>query len=134
MAKLNAASRAKLKERIRRIPNKAKQAAVKELNAQGAQLVARMKFVVPVHEHDLQRSIRSYPQADRRGFYSVRVSAGGALTRRPSEGGVFDYARAVEFGTEDMPAEPFFYPSFRRYRTKIRSAVTRAIRNSFKGD
>lgn len=48
---------------------------------------------------------------------SVKVKAGGPTTvRRSASGEVYDYSAAVEFGTQEMQAEPFFYNTFRRYR------------------
>lgn len=130
---LNAASRARLKARIKAMPARAKAAAIKQLKVEAERLVAHMKFVVPVDEHDLQRSIRHYPFVDSRGFVSERVIAGGAITRRVSANGkTYDYARAMEFGTRDLAAQPFFFPTYRRHRTRIRSAVSRAIRKAVK--
>lgn len=42
------------------------------------------------------------------------------------------YAFHVEFGTSKMPAEPFFYPSYRRYRKPMKSAAIRAANKGLK--
>lgn len=37
------------------------------------------------------------------------------------------YGRFVEFGTEHSAAQPFFFPTFRANRRRIRAAVSRAV-------
>jgi HK97 gp10 family phage protein len=100
--------------------------AVGELNDQADKLVGTMQQVV---RHgptgDLANSIRTQ-QTSKPTI--VRVVAGGASTTRTSAGGrPYDYARAVEFGTVHMPAEPFFFPTFRLMRKKMRSDMRRKI-------
>lgn len=47
------------------------------------------------------------------------------------------YAHLVEYGTAKAPAQPFFWPAFRLYRTRARrrinSAIGKAVRESKKG-
>lgn len=100
--------------------------AITELDAQASTLVTMMQSVV---KHgptgNLATSIRK-----QRGKTPtiVRVLAGGASTTRTGGGSKpYDYARAVEFGTVHMPAEPFFFPSFRLMRKTMRSAMRRKI-------
>lgn len=42
------------------------------------------------------------------------------------------YARWVEFGTQKMSAQPYFYPSYRANKRRTRSRVTRAINRAAK--
>jgi HK97 gp10 family phage protein len=101
--------------------------AVGELNVQADQLVTTMKSVV---KHgptgNLANSIRKAPGAK---VTIVRVMAGGSTTTRKGSGGkpAYDYARAVEFGTLHMPAESFFFPTFRLMRKPMRSSMRRKI-------
>ena len=45
----------------------------------------------------------------------------------------YDYARAVEYGTaEGVPAQPFFFPTYRLMRKKMRSAMRRKITKTIK--
>jgi len=44
------------------------------------------------------------------------------------EGERFQNARLQEFGTKEMPANPFFYPAYRFVRKRIRDRLARAIR------
>ena len=100
--------------------------AIAELNAQADTLVGMMKGVV---KHgptgDLAASIRKQPG---KVETIVQVMAGGATTTRKGGGGKpYDYARAVEFGTVKMAAEPFFFPTFRLMRKRMRSSMRRKI-------
>jgi HK97 gp10 family phage protein len=105
--------------------------AVGELNASADSLVTTMKSVV---KHgptgNLGNSIRK--QAGSKPTI-VRVMAGGASTTRKGGGGKpYDYARAVEFGTVHMTAEPFFFPTFRLMRKPMRSSMRRKITKRIK--
>jgi HK97 gp10 family phage protein len=40
------------------------------------------------------------------------------------------YARWQEFGTVNMPANPFFFPAYRSLRRRTRSRITRATRKA----
>lgn len=60
---------------------------------------------------------------------SVKIKAGGPDTRRRSakSGEVYDYSAAVEFGTHDMQPEPFFYNTWRRYRSQWPNAAAETL-------
>jgi HK97 gp10 family phage protein len=100
--------------------------AVSELNRQADGLVNAMKRVVARGKTaHLAGSIRKV-QGPKPTI--VRIVAGGVSTRRQSmRSGDFDYARAVEFGTLKMHAEPFFFPTYRLLRKKMRSSMKRKI-------
>jgi HK97 gp10 family phage protein len=105
--------------------------AVAQLTAAADGLVGMMKNTV---KHgptgDLAASIRKQPG---KVETVVRVMAGGATTTRKGGGGKpYDYARAVEFGTVHMSAEPFFFPSFRLMRKTMRSSMRRKISKTIK--
>ena len=105
--------------------------AIGELDASADSLVTTMKSVV---KHgptgNLGNSIRK--QAGSKPTI-VRVMAGGAATTRKGGGGKpYDYARAVEFGTVHMSAEPFFFPTFRLMRKAMRSSMRRKITKRIK--
>lgn len=42
------------------------------------------------------------------------------------------YARFQEFGTVDMPANPFFFPIWRSNKKKIKSRISRAVSKAIK--
>ena len=105
--------------------------AVAELDSQADTLITMMKAVV---KHgptgNLATSIRKQPG---KTPTIVRVMAGGASTmvgHRSTK--AYDYARAVEFGTVHMPAEPFFFPTFRLMRKRMRSSMRRKISKTIK--
>jgi HK97 gp10 family phage protein len=99
--------------------------AVAELDATSTTLVTMMKNVV---KHgptgNLANSIRKEPG---KVPTVVRVKAGGESTTVGHAGKAYDYARAVEFGTTRMTAEPFFFPTFRLMRKRMRSSMRRKI-------
>lgn len=105
--------------------------AVAELDSQAASLVQMMRSVV-VHgpTSNLANSIRKEPGKKQT---AVVIKAGGASTTTKVAGGKpYDYARAVEFGTEHVSAQPFFFPTFRLMRKKMRSAMSRKITKTIK--
>src|SRR5262249_55130920 len=96
--------------------------AVVELNTQAGALVALIRSVAPRgRTGDLVQSIRT-EQGKRPTV--VRVVAGGALTTAQAGASQpYDYSRAVEFGTEHTPAQPFFFPTYRLTRKRMVSAM-----------
>ena len=104
--------------------------AVAELNAQADALVSRMKSVAPAGPTGkLASSIRK--EATRRPTI-VRVRAGGGATLITTEQHPYDYARAVEFGTHKMSAEPFFFPTYRLMKKSMRATMRRKITKTIK--
>ncbi|MBO0140219.1 HK97 gp10 family phage protein [Agrobacterium sp. Ap1] len=60
------------------------------------------------------------------------VRAGGETTTKPSAGGPFDYAVGQEFGTQNGPRQPFFWPAYRLLRKKFTSRRRRALSKAIK--
>lgn len=124
-----AASIARLRRRLAKVPLEVKAAAATEALLQARALGQAMQRVVPVEEGDLRASIRIEIGRFGDRFY---VKAGGPRTtkrlRDSAKGNApeYDYALAVELGTRKMRARPFFYPT---YRTN-RRAMKRAIQNA----
>lgn len=105
--------------------------AVAELDAQSDDLMQVMRSAV-AHgpTGNLAKSIRK--QSERQGL-RMRIMAGGLLTMRMGGGGQpYDYARAVEFGTEKVAAQPFFFPSYRLRRKAMQAAMRRKITKTIK--
>jgi hypothetical protein len=46
--------------------------------------------------------------------------------------GQFQLARIMEFGTQEMPANPFFFPSWRTMKRRTRSRIARATRQAIR--
>lgn len=100
---------------------------------QGESLAAAMRRSVPTGvdgRQELEESIRV--EAGRRPL-QVLVKAGGSLTTREVRQGAgvyYDYANANEFGTQKMTAQPFFWPTYRLLKKKMRSAIARQARKA----
>lgn len=104
--------------------------AVDELNSQASQLAQVIESVAPVHEGVLKTTVHVVPGNK---DTVVRVVAGGKATVRPGVSSKpYDYARADEFGTVNMPAQPFFFPTYRLRKKKMISAMKRKITASIK--
>ncbi|BBF93378.1 hypothetical protein [Blastochloris tepida] len=130
-----------------RVLAKARPAAMSELEHQADALVAEMRAKVAKGETGhLAASIRREPGPRPN---SVRVRAGGTLTRKPIKGdsifGAFvaglkaglkgqepyyDYARAIEFGIQGVPPQPFFFATYRKRKRAIRKAVKDAMKRA----
>ena len=118
---------------------KAAKAAIQPAIDQGAEeMAARMRYLAPVAPEDggdLQRSIRVEPGPRE---LSATVTAGGPLTTKPvrkSEKGnapEYDYALGVEYGTEEMTAQPFFWPSVNTTKKRVKRRIDRAISKAIK--
>lgn len=105
--------------------------AVAELNAQADGLVQAMEQVAPRDKGVLVHTIRKVP--DKAKDTVVRIVAGGRETVRPSVSSrPFDYSRADEFGTKNMPAKPFFFPTYRLKKKKMIATMKRKIIASIK--
>lgn len=113
--------------------------AAKAASAQGGEQVASaMRYLAPRDQGELIRSIRvedaetvSTAKGDR-GFIGVIVKAGDATTVvTNARGGTFQNARIQEFGTRSRVANPFFFPAYRANRTRVRGAITRAVRKAW---
>lgn len=104
--------------------------AIAEVGRQAEDLARIIESVAPVHEGVLKTTVRTFPG---RKPTVVVVMAGGQRTRRAGGAGrAYDYARADEFGTVKMPAQPFFFPTYRLRKKKMRAAVKRKITAAIK--
>jgi HK97 gp10 family phage protein len=89
---------------------------------EASRLARAMTFAAPRGvSGDLRESVR-VEQGRRPSRFLVR--AGGPKTTR----GGYDYALANEFGTQKMSAQPFFWPTYRAEKKRIRRNLNAAIR------
>ena len=136
--------------------------AVKPAMEQGArELVALMRSAVPVRSGDLRDSIGWTWDAVPDGAFvrdtlagpdglRITIYAGSRLTERSQArasgtrrrdhkrkgrytGGNANNARYQEFGTARMGANPFFWPSYRALKARIRNRITRAANGAMRG-
>lgn len=137
--------------RLAALPPAMQEAAASQLEQEVDQLVAAMQNVAPVGETgNLRASIRKEKGARP---LSWRIVAGGPLTtvkirkgvsdssfakaKAGRGGGAFDYTRGVEFGhlTIDgsfVPAEPFFFPTYRARKSGLKRRVMAAAKKPLK--
>jgi HK97 gp10 family phage protein len=119
--------REKFRAAIRALPEEIKEELRKVLGESAEEIAAMARRLVPVEEGDLRASIGwtfgrppkgslTLAQADVSDI-SVSVYAGNNRAF---------YARWVEFGTVKMRARPFFFPSYRALKRRVRGRVTRA--------
>lgn len=60
-----------------------------------------------------------------------RVKFGGKLTTKPVRRGFdgdYDYAIGTEHGNEHTPAQPFFYPSYRLMKRRLRAGIAKKVK------
>lgn len=102
------------------------------------EIVDVMRNLAPVDSGDLRNSINwTWGEAPSGALVlgktrkSMAAKAGLSLTIYAGGGSEF-YARFVEFGTVNMPAQPFFYPSWRLGRKRARGRVSRAVNKAAK--
>lgn len=99
-----------------------------------AEWVAAAKAAAPTDPEDgtpLKDSIRH----ERTPEGGQVIRAGGPTTTKPvlnGQDGTYDYALAQEFGTVDMPANPFFWPTYRLLRKRFDARRRRALNKAMK--
>ena len=116
------------------IPEAARKPIRAALDKGADEMVERMRYLAPEDDGVLKSSIRKTPLNE----MSIRVEAGGEATtvkvRKSEKGNApdFDYALAQEYGTVDMRANPFFWPTVNTTKKRVRRRVDRAIGKAVK--
>lgn len=103
---------ARLLKALDAMPKSARKAIQPAIDKGADELVGRMKLLAPENEGELRDSIRSEPGP------------------QPLSRTVFtdnDAALYQEYGTENMPASPYFWISERSLRKRVRGRIDRAI-------
>ncbi len=101
------------------------------------EIVALAKNLVPVDKGDLKDSIGWTWGKAPKGAMTLgkvqtnEVDSGFTITIFAGNSEAY-YARWVEFGTQKMAAQPYFYPSYRALRRRSKSRVTRAVTKAIK--
>ena len=107
-----------------------------ELEAIADDLVSQMYSLAPQRTGDLAGSI-GWTWGDAPGGSVVIGQVGGReygtmrITIYAGDRETF-YARFQEFGTVNMPANPFFFPAWRANRRRVRSRISRAIKKAIR--
>jgi HK97 gp10 family phage protein len=121
----------RMKRKLRRLAPETRAEIRKALDASANEIVSTAKRLAPVDDGDLQGSIRK-EGGDH--DLAVKVLAGGPRTTKPvrntDEAPLYDYALGQEFGTQDMLANPFFFPAVRATRKGRRRRISAAVRRA----
>jgi HK97 gp10 family phage protein len=128
------------------IPDRVRKATRDAMEKGANETVAMMRRLVPRDTGELAATIGwtwgSAPAGSMiigtvrgREYKTMRITiyAGDASTMVGSRK-QFQLARLQEFGTQAMPASPFFFPSWRSMKKRVRSRVTREMRNAIKAN
>lgn len=123
---------------FRRRAAKVAAAAKAQARVGGEQVASAMRYLAPREQGELIRSIRVEDASTittskgERGLIGVVVKAGDETTIVTNHTGArFQNAKLQENGTKNMPASPYFNPAWRANRTRVRSAISRAIRKAW---
>lgn len=141
---------AQLKSRFQKIPKRIETEARKVMEKSAREIVAQMKLVAPVlQEPDRRRrpgalrdsidwtwgdapggtvSIGTVaPSKDSKTKITIYA---GSRDKSKGKDDAF-YARWVEFGTVKMPAQPYFWPTYRANRDLARRRIRAAVKKAF---
>lgn len=123
-----------------KVANAARRAGSAQIEVEAKQLAEAIKAAAPERSGTLKSTVVAVKVSETRW----EVRAGGPATTKKVRNdvkekdfaealvtggnhGEFDYARGVEFGHRDgkghVPAEPFFWPTYRRRRGGIRKRI-----------
>lgn len=131
----------RLRRRLERIPEAVRKRAKADLMLGGREINMLQRSLAPKDDGVLAGTIRTEPLPDPE--IGVEIKAGGPETTKPVRNSAkgtapdYDYALAQEHGTENMPANPFFYPAIRVKKKQVlrnvRRGVKRALRDAVSG-
>lgn len=116
-------NRKRLSAKMKAIPVEVRRALRAQNAANAEELVQTMKGFVPVDEMKLHDSIKRQDVSNSARI-SQRVSAGSRSA---------PYASWVEHGTSKNDAKPFFWPSWRLKRKRLKGRMTRAAKKAIAG-
>jgi HK97 gp10 family phage protein len=122
MADNKFANRTRALRRLKALPQSVIDATAKALEASAEGIRLQIQAAAPIDDGNLRDSVRRVDISDESRL-AQQVSAGDEA--------VF-YARMVEFGTPRQGAQPFFYPTYRANRKRVRARISRAINKAAK--
>jgi HK97 gp10 family phage protein len=103
---------------------RAEAAMQQRLEALAADMVEEMQARAPEDTGGLRDSIRFELDQTEEGPGAMILAGGTPETEKPSASGhVFDNAVLQEFGTANMPAQPFFNPTVDSFRRRIANEI-----------
>jgi hypothetical protein len=117
----------RLKHKIRALPSAVRHDIGGALVVSANEISALQRRFVPVEHGALAGTIRNHFEESR---LRAVLEAGGPATTKPVRDGAdvdYDYALGQEFGTQEMDANPFFFPGYRLGKKAAKRRITRAI-------
>ena len=139
----------RLRARLAKIPDIAREAAASAMEECAAEIVAEMKTLAPVDSGDLRDSINwTWGEVPAGSFVIDEIRSGKnagdqyATLRIKIYAGNKDafYARFIEFGTRTgVKAQPFFFAAYKKwggkakFRARVRAAIRKRIKEAFNG-
>lgn len=123
MASITIEGRQRLRAKARALRTKVA-ASVQPAVVQAAELIiATQKRLVPVDDGDLRDSIHWEQDLKSENATRLLIIAGG----KPAP-----HARIIEFGRQNAPAQPFFFPGYRVERKRAKAIIAKAVRAAVK--
>ena len=126
----------KLQRKLDRLPQVAKARIRAAMEEAANEIVAMMKSLVPVDDGYLRDSIGwTWGKAPKGASIvsTVKARLGGDMTITIYAGSIEAfYARWQEFGTQDMPASPYFFVSWRANKKSAKATMRKATRAAAK--
>lgn len=128
---------AKLRRKLEALVAVGRDEIKRAMETSADEIVALAKNLVPVDKGDLKDSIGwTWGKAPKGAMtlgtvQSNEVDSGFTITIFAGNSDAY-YSRWVEFGTQKMAAQPYFYPSYRALRRRSKSRVTRAVTKAIK--
>lgn len=119
----------------RTIPERVRRRTRAAMEKGAEEIVAMARALVPEDSGDLKASIGWTWGAAPRGAMTIAESSpadgGERITIYAGNDQAF-YARFVEFGTQTMPPHPFFFPSYRTLKRRVKSRITREMKKAIR--
>lgn len=126
--------RARLEKKLRALPDAAKTRIRAEMEKVAEEIVSMAKSLVPVDTGDLRDSIGwTWGRAPKGSMVLATAEAqlGSDLSLTIFAGNSEAYyARWIEFGTVKLPAQPYFFVSYRANAKRAKSQIRKAVRDS----
>lgn len=128
---------AKLRKKLEALVSVGRDEIRRAMETSANEIVALAKNLVPVDKGDLKDSIGwTWGKAPKGAMTLGKVQSDGVdseftITIYAGNSDAY-YAQWVEFGTQKMGAQPYFYPSYRALRRRSKSRVTRSVSKAIK--
>lgn len=109
---------------------KVKKQLAGKIRDEADKLATAIRSAAPVRSGKLRDTVQV---RRRKNDVDLEVTGGGDATTkevRTGSGVRYDYSRAVEFGSANAPAQPFFYNTYRQMAPEIRQNIEDAVQEA----